>query len=77
MHGNPKYIGDVINVDTVSNYIIVSTAFNANSHQLRVFHSSSGQRNPITWRQCEDEVKFYWTANKPTISFSTAQIKID
>jgi hypothetical protein len=77
IYGNPKLIGDIINVDTVSNYIIACSAFNANSKKLEVFHSSSSQRNPVTWRQCEDEVKNYWNANKTSVSFSKAMIKID
>lgn len=54
IYGNPRIIGDVITVDTVSNYIIVSTAYNANTNKLAVFHSSSSQRNPVSWGQCEE-----------------------
>ena len=77
IYGDPKIIGDVISVDTVSNYIIASSAYNCDSHKLNVFHSSSSQRNPVSWGQCEEECRRYWTANKASVSFSKPTIKID
>jgi glycerone phosphate O-acyltransferase/fatty acyl-CoA reductase len=56
IYGNTKLILDLINVDTVSNYIIVGSAFNSNSNKIEVFHSSSSQRNPIFWKQVKDEI---------------------
>lgn len=60
----------------MSNYIIVSTAYNANSNKLAVFHSSSSHRNPVSWGQCEEECKRYWSANKASVRFSEPTIKI-
>jgi hypothetical protein len=49
VHGSKHNISDVIPVDIVSNCIIAGTAIHANNPSLRVMHSVSSHRHPLTW----------------------------
>jgi fatty acyl-CoA reductase len=49
IHGDPLNVADLIPVDIVSNMIIVGTAIQANKPNLRIVHSASSHRRPLTW----------------------------
>jgi fatty acyl-CoA reductase len=50
LEGNAEYVGDTVPVDIVVGNIIVSTAFNAFSNNLSIYHVGSSDRNPISWK---------------------------
>lgn len=50
LEGNAEYVGDTVPVDIVVGNIIVSTAFNACSNNLSIYHVGSSDRNPISWK---------------------------
>ncbi len=47
---NTKTISDTVPVDIVVSNILVATAFNSKSHKLSIYHVSSCERNPLTYK---------------------------
>ena len=64
VHGKKTNIADLIPVDIVSNMIIVGTAHHANIKELKIIHSSSSNRRPITWNEYKEYV-FEYLKNNP------------
>lgn len=54
IHGNTSNVADLIPVDIVSNMIIAATAAQANKPSLRIVHSASSHRQPLTWGNFKD-----------------------
>jgi len=54
IHGSEKNIADLIPVDIVANMIIVGTCVHANKPSLRIVHSASSHRMPLTWGKFRD-----------------------
>jgi alcohol-forming fatty acyl-CoA reductase len=64
IHGKKNNIADLIPVDIVSNMIIVGTAHQANKKELKVIHSSSSNRRPVTWVEYKEYI-FEYLKNNP------------
>jgi fatty acyl-CoA reductase len=54
IHGHRDNIADLIPVDVVSNMIIAATAVHANNKSLRIVHTASSHRMPLTWGKFRD-----------------------
>lgn len=72
----PSRVGDTVPVDVVVANIIVSSAQNAYSHSLTIYHVGSSDRNPLTWGATKDIIEDFWNANPSQSGLSKPKILI-
>lgn len=71
MHGSKHVLADFIPVDLLCNIILVAAFQNTvlpKTKTLKIFHATSGTRNPIHWNICKELVPCYFRIHKPKTS---------